>query len=167
MKSENVQGAFFVLGNLVEKRPDLIIRMFDEGHLVCNHTFSHRSIVSMDKSEIKDELERLEELCCSMTGRTMSKYFRPPEGRFDESSMKIIDELGYKTVFWSFAYADWDNSKQMNVDAAKNKVLENTHNGEIMLLHPTSATNAEILGDVIRELKKEGYRFGCLDEIFQ
>lgn len=165
MKDENVHAAFFVLGNLVEKCPDLVKRMFDEGHLVCNHTFSHRSIVGMDSAKIKEELSALEESCFKMTGKSMSKYFRPPEGRFDRESLSAINDLGYKTVFWSFAYADWDNSKQMNVEQAKNKILENIHNGEIMLLHPTSATNAEILRDVIRELKNQGYRFGSLDEL--
>jgi peptidoglycan-N-acetylmuramic acid deacetylase len=95
----------------------------------------------------------------------MAKYYRPPEGRFDRSSMQYAKELGYKTVFWSFAYADWDNSSQMSAEKAKNKILSNIHNGEIMLLHPTSATNAQILGDVIRELKAQGFRFGSLDEL--
>ena len=78
---------------------------------------------------------------------------------------KFAQELGYKTVFWSFAYADWDNNSQMSPEKAKNKILDNVHNGEIMLLHPTSATNAQILSEIIRELKSQGYRFGSLDEL--
>ena len=77
----------------------------------------------------------------------------------------MAKELGYITVFWSFAYADWDNGAQPEPEAAKRKILENMHNGAILLLHPTSATNAAILQDVIRELKAEGYRFGTLDEL--
>jgi peptidoglycan-N-acetylmuramic acid deacetylase len=68
-------------------------------------------------------------------------------------------------VFWSFAYADWDNNKQMSKEKARNKILDNIHNGEIMLLHPTSSTNAEILQEIIQELKRQGYRFGSLDEL--
>ncbi len=165
LKDEEVSGAFFVLGNLIEKNADLIIRMFDEGHLVCNHTYSHKSMVGRSREEISVELKRLEKICLEKAGKEMSKYYRPPEGKFDEASIKIIDELGYKTVFWSFAYADWDNDRQMSAESAKKKILENIHNGEIMLLHPTSSTNAEILGDVIRELKSQGYRFGTLDEL--
>ena len=165
MQEENVKGAFFILGNLVEKCPELVVRMFDEGHLVCNHTFSHRSIVGMSNSEIENELSKLEKTCYSMTGKTMAKYFRPPEGRFDKSSLETVNNLGYNTVFWSFAYADWDNGNQMSNASAKAKILDNIHNGEIMLLHPTSETNANILGDVIRELKNKGYRFGSLDEL--
>ena len=95
----------------------------------------------------------------------MDKYFRPPEGTFDHNSLETIYENGYKTVFWSFAYADWDNHKQMNAESAKKKIFDNLHNGEIMLLHPTSQTNAEILCDVICQLKAKGYRFGMLDEM--
>ena len=95
----------------------------------------------------------------------MKKYFRPPEGKFSEESLRYINELGYKTVFWSFAYDDWDNQRQPSPEIAKQKIFSNLHNGEIMLLHPTSKTNAEILKDVITELKKRGYRFGTLDEL--
>lgn len=165
MKEENVTGAFFILGNLIEKNSDLVIRMFDEGHLVCNHTYSHRPMVCREKADIEKELSRLEELCLEKTGRSLSKYFRPPEGKFDETGMQYVCDLGYKTVFWSFAYADWDNNSQMSAEKAKKKVLDNVHNGEVMLLHPTSSTNAEILADVIKELKSQGYRFGTLDEL--
>ena len=165
MKEERVTGAFFVLGNLIEKNSELVLRMFDEGHLVCNHTYSHKSMVNMSKAEIEAELSKLEAACLKKTGKSMSKYYRPPEGRFDESSIKCVCELGYKTVFWSFAYADWDNNDQMSASSAKKKIMENIHNGEIMLLHPTSSTNAEILADVIKELKGQGYRFGTLDEL--
>ena len=95
----------------------------------------------------------------------MDKYFRFPEGRYSESSLKAVSELGYKTVFWSFAYADWDNQKQPDPAAAKKRILDNIHNGAVILLHPTSTTNAEILGEVIREMKAQGYRFGTLDEL--
>lgn len=165
MKKENVTGAFFILGNLIEKNSDLVVRMFDEGHLVCNHTYSHKAMVKRSKGDVDSELKRLENLCLERTGRSLSKYYRPPEGKFDETSMQYVSELGYKTVFWSFAYADWDNNAQMSAEKAKKKVLENIHNGEVMLLHPTSSTNAEILADVIKELKAQGYRFGTLDEL--
>ena len=97
----------------------------------------------------------------------MSKFFRPPEGTFDEEMLKRAQNLGYKTVFWSFAYADWDNNKQMSKEAALKKILDNIHNGEIMLLHPTSATNAEIMEELIQELKAQGYRFATLDEFLE
>ena len=165
LKAENVTGAFFVLGNLIEKNTTLINRMFDEGHLVCNHTYSHECMVGKTQSEFAAELKRLEDACLEKTGKQLSKYYRPPEGRFDENSLKFAQEMGYKTVFWSFAYADWDNNKQMSSVAAKEKILDNIHNGAVLLLHPTSATNAAIMREVIIELKAQGYRFGSLDEL--
>ena len=166
LQEENVNAAFFILSNLIIKSPDVVKRMASEGHLVCNHTSKHLDISSVsNKSEIESQVKRLEELYIGLTGKEMDKYFRPPEGRFDEESLSFINDLGYKTVFWSFAYADWDNNKQPSAESAKKKIYENLHNGEIMLLHPTSKTNAEILKEVIVELKARGYRFGTLDEL--
>lgn len=165
MKEENVTGAFFILGNLVKTNPDLVTRMFNEGHFVCNHTFSHKTMAGKSRSEIEAELSKLENTCKEITGYDIAKYYRPPEGKFDEGSLACINELGYKTIFWSFGYDDWDNNRQMSPEKAKNKILSNIHNGEIMLLHPTSATNAAIMGDIIRELKAQGFRFGSLDEL--
>ena len=165
LNEENVPGAFFILGNLIDRNPDLVKRMSDEGHLVCNHTTKHKNITKLNKEDIIKEIQALENAYTELTGKQMAKYFRPPEGTFDKESLIIVQECGYKTVFWSFAYADWDNQKQMSAQAAKNKILENLHNGEIMLLHPTSATNAAVLREVIQEIKSMGYRFGSLDEI--
>ena len=166
MKQKDVKGAFFILGNLVTKNTDLVKRMANEGHLVCNHTDKHPDMTTKTNIEdFKAELVALEQKYNECTGLEISKYFRPPEGRFNEQTMKFANELGYKTIFWSFAYADWDNGAQMSNQAAKNKVLDNIHNGAVVLLHPTSSTNAAILGDVIDELKAQGYRFGTLDEL--
>ena len=166
LKEENVPAAFFVLENLIVKNPELINRMVNEGHTVCNHTSKHPDITSFsDKNKLKAELNRLEEVYRKTTGQEMKKYFRPPEGKFNEESMQYLQELGYKTIFWSFAYADWDNNNQMSDAKAKEKIFANTHNGEIMLLHPTSATNARIMRDVIRALKAEGYTFRTLDDL--
>ena len=166
LKEQNVPAAFFVLDNLITQNKALIMRMLGEGHLVCNHTSKHLDVTKCKNiDEFKRELESLENVFKEVTGKEMPKYFRPPEGKFSEKSMQYASELGYKTIFWSFAYADWDNGAQPPLDVAKEKILANVHNGEIMLLHPTSATNAAILADVIRELKAQGYRFGTLDEL--
>ena len=166
LKEKQVSAAFFVLQNIITKNQDLILRMIDEGHLVCNHTSKHLDVTGCKTvDELGEELRSLEETYKNATGMDMPKYFRPPEGRFSEQSMKFADELGYKTIFWSFAYADWDNSSQPSCEVAKEKILSNLHNGEIMLLHPTSATNAAILGDIIDEIRAQGYRFGTLDEL--
>ncbi len=168
LKEKDVKGAFFVLENLITRDTGLVRRMAEEGHIVANHTATHKDMSKIeDKESFAQELKALEDVYQEQIGYSMPKYYRPPEGRFDETSMKFANELGYKTIFWSFAYADWDNDHQMSASAAKQKILDNLHNGAVILLHPTSKTNAEILGDVIQSLKEQGYRFGTLDELTQ
>lgn len=165
LKAEGAAGAFFILGHVAEKYPELVRRMADEGHLVCNHTYSHQNLCGASAATISDELTRLETACRDAAGVEVAKYFRPPEGTFDAAMLTEVQKHGYKTIFWSFAYADWDNRRQPDPAAAKKKILDNLHNGAVILLHPTSATNAAILGDVLREMKARGYRFGTLDEL--
>ena len=166
LKKEDVPAAFFGLENLIKRNTELVRRMADEGHLVCNHTMHHRDMSKItDQDDFAGELRALEELYREMIGGEMPKYYRPPEGRFSEANLAAAQALGYKTVFWSFAYADWDNAKQPGAEYAIKKILDNTHNGAIILLHPTSATNAAILSDLIKEWRAMGYRFGTLDEL--
>ncbi|MBQ8432256.1 MAG: polysaccharide deacetylase family protein [Clostridia bacterium] len=165
LKEEEVPAAFFILGNLITKNTDLVKRMVEEGHTVGNHTVHHRDMSGVGESDFLKELEDLENLFREQTGYTMSNYYRPPEGCFSRENLEVAQKNGYKTVFWSFAYPDWDNNKQMSEEKAKTILLENLHNGEVMLLHPTSSTNAQILSEIIREMKAQGYRFGRLDEL--
>jgi len=166
LKEENVPAAFFILKNLIEREPALVKRMADDGHIVANHTMRHRDMTKFTEAEaFKAELDGLCELYREATGCEMSKYYRPPEGRFSELNLKYAADFGYKTVFWSLAYADWDNDKQPTHEYAFEKLNSNIHNGAVVLLHPTSSTNAEILSDLIRGWKSQGYRFGTLDEL--
>ena len=166
LKAEGVPAAFFVLENLIKRNTDLVRRMSDEGHLVCNHTMHHRDMSQIsDPDAFAAELNALEALYRETIGKEMAKYYRPPEGRVSEKNLDMAQSLGYKTVLWSFAYADWDNAKQPSEEAAIKKILDNTHNGAIVLLHPTSATNAAILPRLIKEWRAMGYRFGSLDEL--
>ena len=163
---ENVPAAFFLLDNIIIKNTELVNKMADNNCLVCNHTLKHRDMTKLtDKNEFANELSSLEDVYKKTTGKDMAKYYRPPEGKFNEQSLKFASELGYKTIFWSFAYADWDNSNQPSEEYAKKKILDNTHNGAVILLHPTSETNAKILPELIQEWKNQGYRFGTLDEL--
>ena len=166
LQEENVPAAFFILDNLIIKNTDLVCRMANEGHLVCNHTLKHHDMTKVhDKDAFASELEALEKLYLEKTGNTMAKFYRPPEGKFSRENMEFANALGYKTIFWSFAYADWDNDKQPDPEGAKKKILANTHNGAIVLLHPTSATNAEILRSLIEEWRARGYSFGKLSDL--
>jgi peptidoglycan-N-acetylmuramic acid deacetylase len=165
LKEEEIPAAFFLLDNIILKNTDLVIRMADEGHLVCNHTKNHKNLSFASEAEISNDLISLEKIYREKTGREMSKYFRFPEGNFSPKALKCVQKMGYKTIFWSFAYEDWDNARQPNPQKAIKKVLNNTHNGAVLLFHPTSNTNAEILPVLIKEWKKMGYSFGTLDEL--
>lgn len=165
LRNEGATGAFFILGHVAESESELVRRMADEGHLVCNHTYSHRNLCGLGEGALAAELSHLEEVTRNTAGVVISKYYRPPEGKFDTAMLDEAKALGYKTVFWSFAYADWDNAKQPSAEFAKKKILDNLHNGAVILLHPTSKTNADVLGEVLREMKAQGYRFGTLDEL--
>ncbi len=167
LNEKDVSAAFFVLDNVILKNTELIKRMADAGHLVCNHTKNHKDITKCSEEEIAKNLAALEEIYTEKTGLEMAKYFRFPEGKYSKEAIKCVNALGYKTIFWSFAYADWDNRRQPSVEFAMKKILSNTHNGAVILLHPNSATNAEILPRLIDEWRSMGYEFGTLDELTQ
>ncbi len=164
LKEEDVKASFFILPALVKYALPTVKRMEEDGHLIANHTYSHKNLSRVtDIEELKKELTDLEDYCRAEAGIEIAKFVRPPEGAFTEQTLAFCRELGYTPVFWSFAYADWDERKQPDPESAKQKILKNAHNGEVMLLHPNSRTNAAILGDVIKELKNRGYSFKTLD----
>lgn len=165
MKDEGVTGAFFVLSHFVNKNTRLIERMANEGHLVCNHTANHINLSKCTKEDAEMSIRRLEEIYFEKTGKNIAPFFRFPEGAYSESALELVSSMGYKSVFWSLAYADWDDKKQPNPEKAMDLLLKNTHNGAIILLHPTSKTNADILPILISEWKKQGYKFGSLYDL--
>ncbi len=168
LKEKNVTGAFFILNHLIVSQPDLVRRMSDEGHIVANHTAHHKDMTQINDIEsFKEELDMLNALYFETTGKELAKFYRPPEGKFDERSLSFAAQLGYQTIFWSLAYADWDNDKQPSAQSAMNTLLTYMHDGAVILLHPSSATNAAILGEFIDTLKEQGYRFGTLEELTQ
>lgn len=159
-------AAFFVVGHYIESNPDLIKRMVDEGHLVCNHSMRHKDMTRItDFEAFKKEITDLEDVFYETTGTSMPPFYRPPEGKFTEKNLRYVHELGYTTVFWSFAYCDWYVNDQPSHEFAMEKIISRTHPGEVVLLHSTSATNADVLGDVMAEWERMGYRFGSLYEL--
>ena len=168
LKKQEVKAAFFLVGNYIEKNADLVRRMVQEGHTVGNHTMHHRNMSEIAHREtFTKELTALEALFQETTGQELPKYYRPPQGIYSEENLKMAQELGYKTVFWSLAYVDWNNDKQPTKEEAFAKLLPRTHNGAVVLLHSTSRTNAEILDELLTQWKEQGYRFGSVEELFQ
>ena len=166
LDKHGVKGSFFILENLICRAPALVKRMVDSGHAVCNHTATHPDMSKItDPGLFEKQLMRLEKAFTELTGQSMMKVYRPPQGRFSEENLAFADRLGYKTLLWSFAYADWDNLKQPNPNEALEKILAHLHNGEVMLLHPTSATNAAIMDRLLCEIEARGYRIGTIEEL--
>ena len=167
LQKQQVPAAFFLVGNYIEKNADLVRRMVAEGHTVANHTMHHYDMSKLsDKAAFSKELTDLESLYKETTGQEMPKFYRPPQGIYSEENLKMAKELGYKTVFWSLAYVDWNNDSQPSPAQAFAKLLPRTHNGAVVLLHSTSKTNGEILEELIDQWKAEGYSFGTLAELF-
>ena len=168
LKKHQAPAAFFLVGNYIEKNPDLVRRMVEEGHTVGNHTMHHYDMSKIGDREIfARELQGLEELFRQTTGQELPRYYRPPQGIYSEDNLKLAQELGYKTVFWSLAYVDWNNDAQPTPEAAFAKLLPRTHNGAVVLLHSTSKTNAQILDELLTRWEAQGYAFGSLEELFQ
>lgn len=167
LKKHQAPAAFFLVGDYIERNGDLVRRMVDEGHIVGNHTGSHP-----DMSKIRDmdafarELQEVETLFLEVTGKELPKYYRPPQGIYSQENLEHAQKLGYKTVFWSLAYQDWDNSKQPTREYALSKLIPRTHNGAVILLHATSKTNGEILDELLTTWESQGYRFESIDHLF-
>ncbi len=158
LKEKNVSAVFFVTMAYAKNNPDLINRMINEGHIVGNHSVNHKSFPTLSIEEARQEVEQLHGYIKENYDYDM-KLFRFPSGEFCERDLQLLNQLGYKSIFWSFAYADWDPDKQMETEQAKEKILSSLHDGEILFLHCVSKTNAEILGDVIDEIRSKGYKF--------
>ncbi len=167
LKKHNVPAAFFLVGNYMEKNADLVRRMVDEGHIVGNHTMHHPDMSKLrEEAAFAKELQDLEALFTSITGKELPKFYRPPQGTYSEDNLKMAQKLGYRTVFWSLAYVDWNNDSQPTAEHAFSKLLPRTHNGAVVLLHSTSQTNAAILDELLTKWEAAGYRFASIDNLF-
>ena len=166
LKKHDVKATFFVVGNFLETSPEIVKRMIAEGHMVGNHTYHHldmSSISSMDA--FKKETQDVENLFEQITGTPITKFYRPPQGKYNIENLKMAQELGYHTFFWSLAYVDWYQDKQPTKDEAFGKLLKRIHPGAIVLLHSTSSTNAQILDELLTKWEEMGYTIKPLTEL--
>lgn len=166
LKANNVTAAFFVTKPYIDSNNELVKRMVAEGHIVGNHTKSHHSMPTItDQQKFNDELLLTQKAFEDLTETKMPRFFRPPMGEYSELSLYYTEEIGYKTVLWSFAYSDWNVDKQPDKENAKKLILARTHDGGIYLLHAQSKTNTEILDSLIKEWKSKGFEFKNLTDI--
>ena len=162
LKEKDVSAVFFVTGGYVRQNPELIQRMIDEGHVVGSHSDQHLNFPEATAEEGAEDIKTLHNLVKEQFGYEM-EYFRFPEGVFSEQNLEMLQSLGYTSLFWSYAYADWDPNNQMDPDTAYAKVTAALHPGAIYLLHAVSATNAQILGDFIDYVRAQGYEISPMD----
>lgn len=168
LKKHKVKATFFVVGHFLEEEPDLIKRMVEDGHLVANHTYHHPDMGAIgDKDKFLKELTTVEDMYKEITGQEMVKYYRPPQGKYSKESLDMAKGLGYKTIFWSLAYVDWDTKAQPDYNTVKEKLIKRIHPGAIVLLHNTSDTNGTYLDDILTQWEAMGYNFGDLDKVIQ
>ncbi len=158
LKEKKVSAAFFCTLDHIEAEPELIARMIKEGHIVGNHSTNHPNFSKISRTKMAEEIEECDNYLRKNFGYT-SPYFRFPEGAYSESALELVGSLGYKSVFWSLAYADWDTSAQKGADYAFDTVTARLHPGAIILLHSVSKDNAEALGDIIDYALSQGYVF--------
>ena len=165
LKKHKAPGTFFAVGNFVSDNPELIKRMAEEGHVVGNHTFSHPDMSKISTQEtFSEELSKVEDLYKEITGTEMTKYYRPPQGKYSEANLQMAKDMGYKTFFWSLAYVDWMQDQQPTREEAFEKLLGRIHPGAIVLLHNTSSTNGQILDELLSKWEEMGYTFHPLEE---
>ena len=166
LKKHQAPATFFLVGNYIETSPELVKRMIAEGHTVGNHTFHHPNMSQISTKEaFEKELGDLESLFEQTTGQPMTKFYRPPQGKYSESNLQMAKDMGYSTFFWSLAYVDWYEKDQPSKEEAFEKLLGRIHPGAIVLLHSTSKTNAAILDELLTRWEDMGYRFEPLTQL--
>ena len=166
--SHHAPAAFFLVGNYLQQNPELVRRMVREGHTVGNHTMHHPDMTKLtDFDAFSRELTSLDEKFQEITGQPIDKFYRPPQGLYSRENLEMARRLGYKTIFWSLAYVDWNNDAQPSREEALAKILPRTHSGAIVLLHSTSRTNAAILDELLTTWEDMGYTFGEISEILR
>lgn len=166
LNKHGVSATFFVVGHYLDTAPELVKRMVAEGHTVGNHTDHHPDMSSIATLEsFRKELEGVETRYQQLIGQPMLKLYRPPQGKYSTQNLAMAKELGYSTFFWSLAYVDWYADKQPTAQQAFDKLLPRIHNGAIVLLHSTSATNASILDELLTKWENMGYTFGKLPDL--
>ena len=168
LKKHNVTATFFVVGHYLESAPELVMRMVEEGHTVGNHTYHHPDMSAIsDRETFAKEMNDVAALYQEITGQEMTAFYRPPQGKYSTENLKMAQEMGYTTFFWSLAYVDWYQDKQPTHEEAFDKLLSRIHPGAIVLLHSTSQTNGEIMDELLTKWEEMGYTFKSLSDLVQ
>lgn len=167
LKKYDIQAVFFVTEHFVRTNSDLVKRMKEEGHLVGNHTSKHQKLSTYSPDGIKKEMEAVEKAVKECTGYELDKIMRPPEGNYSERVLKVLQDLGYTTLFWSMAWKDWDVKNQPSVSYVEEQIKKHYHNGMVPLMHVISTSDTKALPSVIEYLDDKGFGFERFDNVYK
>ena len=159
LKEKGVKAIFFITGDFAKAEPELVQRMIDEGHVVGNHSWKHPNYSGLSVEEAEQDLMKLHDYVKENFNYTM-RYFRFPAGNFSERALAEVQQLGYKSLFWSFAYKDWLTDDQPDEAESLTKIVDSACPGMVYLLHAVSKTNANVLADVIDGVVAKGFTWG-------
>ncbi len=164
LKEYDIKATFFVVGQLAQRYPELILRELAEGHEVASHTWSHPHISEVTEDSLANEIVSTEELIFELA-KYRPRLFRPPEGKYSDTVRRVAAELDYEVVLWTVDTRDWSHP---TVDKIVETVLENTESGSIILCHDFIGNNSptpEALRRFLPELKRNGYEFVTVSEL--
>lgn len=166
LKEKDVPAAFFCTLPQVEDNPQLIARMITEGHIVGNHSVMHPSFPTLTRIEMAQEIQGMDDYLRTNFGYS-EPFFRFPMGEYSDCALDLVGSIGYRSVFWSVAYEDWDLDNQRGTQYAFDTVTARLHPGAVILLHSVSPDNANALGQIIDWAREQGYVFKSLRDFPQ
>jgi len=164
LKEKNIQATFFIEGGFLKENP-LICKRIAEEQTLANHTFSHTDITKLTDEEFVEDIKKYEELALKITGKEVTKYFRPPMGIFDEDKLNLLGDMGYTVFMWDVSYYDYVPDNDKGYDFALKNLLTKTENGSIILMHTLTKSNVLVLEEAIELLEKKGYVFSPLSQL--
>jgi peptidoglycan-N-acetylmuramic acid deacetylase len=164
LKDNDVKANFFIAGYNIKQNPDYLKRLVNDGHFIANHTMTHKDMTLLTDDQIKSEITDFEKMYKDITGKELEKYFRFPYGKYTMHDLSLISGMGYTSVFWSTAMKDWEPRKN-GADDPYNDIMNNLHDGNVILMHQGSKENMEALDRIIKAVKKAGYTFGTVNEL--
>lgn len=165
LQKENVPATFFLTGHYVKSATDLVKRMINDGHIIGNHSYGHPNMARLSEEKMVEEWKKFDNILKEYTGIERTHYARPPEGVFSEQVLEVGNKNGYRHIFWSIAFMDWDRNSTKGGDFAYNELMKQLHPGAVILMHTVAKHNAEGLPRFIQDAKKQGYTFASLDDL--
>lgn len=164
LKENGVKANFFISGNNIKKNPEYLKKVVADGHFVANHTMTHNDFNEMTDDQIRKEITDFEALYKKLTGKEVEKYFRFPYGHYNLHNLNLVSSMGYTSVFWSTAMRDWE-PRANGAEDPYNDIMNNLHDGNVILMHQGSLENMQALARICKEIKKKGYEFGIVSEL--